>query len=562
MSTTTNTDNGNKVLFWGCFIALVTTAFAFISRMFLLGTWGAEFGLDDAQAGRLAGIGIWPFAVSIIGFSLIIDRIGYRVAMVFAFVGHIVWAVMAICAFFISKNGDKELAFSLIYWGSLVCALGNGTVEAFINPVVATMYNKEKTKWLNILHAGWPGGLVIAGMITIFIDTVPWWIKVGMIAIPAVVYFMMLIKCKFPVNERVASGVSYKEMLGEFGVLGAAIVGILVALQLIDFAAQGGAEVMSGQKTLFIAIGVGIAAAFGFYTKSLGRPLLFVLVLIHMPLAVTEIGTDGWIENILKGASAGSFHPGWVLVYTSLIMMILRFFAGPIVKALEPLKLLALSSVLAIIGLYTLSLTAGMSIFLAATLYGLGKTFFWPTMLGVVSEQCPKGGAVALNAISGIGMLAVGTLGFPYIGALQEAKKIEAVESNQAIVEAVPGLVTEGGFQAKEEKKIYEIIEYSAFSDAKLDELIKDKSDEDKTKIKADIQKEKDSSGQKALADMTIFPIIMLFSYLGLLAYFKSKGGYKPVMLGPDTSADELDDDPGGEAEETGSSDNKEGTDS
>jgi MFS family permease len=557
MSTTTNTDNGNKVLFWGCFIALVTTAFAFISRMFLLGTWGAEFGLDDAQAGRLAGIGIWPFAVSIIGFSLIIDRIGYRVAMVFAFVGHIVWAVMAISAFFISKNGDKELAFSLIYWGSLVCALGNGTVEAFINPVVATMYNKEKTKWLNILHAGWPGGLVIAGMITIFIDSVPWWIKVGMITIPAVVYFLMLIKCKFPVNERVASGVSYKEMLGEFGVLGAAIVGILVTLQLIDFAAQGGAEVMAGQKALFVAIGVGIAAAFGFYTKSLGRPLLFVLVLIHMPLAVTEIGTDGWIENILKGVSAGSFHPGWVLVYTSLIMMILRFFAGPIVKALQPLKLLALSSVLAIIGLYTLSLTAGMSIFLAATLYGLGKTFFWPTMLGVVSEQCPKGGAVALNAISGIGMLAVGTLGFPYIGALQEAKKIESVESNQAIVEAVPGLVTEGGFQAKEEKKIYEIIEYSAFSDAKVDELIKDKSDEDKTKIKADIQKEKDSSGQKALADMTIFPIIMLFSYLGLLAYFKSKGGYKPVMLGPDTSADsgeEPDDDSSVEARESGSS--------
>ena len=152
MSTTTNIEEGNKVLFWGCFIALVTTAFSFISRMFLLGTWGEEFGLDDAQAGRLAGIGIWPFAVSIIGFSLVIDRIGYK-----------------------------------------VCALGNGTVEAFINPVVATMYNKEKTKWLNILHAGWPGGLVLAGMIIIFIDHVPWWVKVGLIAIPAVVYFMMLI---------------------------------------------------------------------------------------------------------------------------------------------------------------------------------------------------------------------------------------------------------------------------------------------------------------------------------------------------------------------------------
>ena len=70
-----------------------------------------------------------------------IDRIGYKVAMVFAFISHIVWAGMAVSAFFISQNGNKQLAFELIYWGSLVCALGNGTVEAFINPVVATMYN-------------------------------------------------------------------------------------------------------------------------------------------------------------------------------------------------------------------------------------------------------------------------------------------------------------------------------------------------------------------------------------------------------------------------------------
>ncbi|MBL69741.1 MAG: MFS transporter [Verrucomicrobiales bacterium] len=549
MSTTTNNEEGNKVLFWGCFIALVTTAFSFISRMFLLGTWGEEFGLDDAQAGRLAGIGIWPFAVSIIGFSLVIDRIGYKVAMIFAFISHIVWAAMAVSAYFISQQGNTQLAFELIYWGSLVCALGNGTVEAFINPVVATMYNKEKTKWLNILHAGWPGGLVLAGMIIIFIDHVPWWVKVGLIAIPAVVYFMMLIKCKFPVNERVASGVSYRDMLGEFGVLGAAIVGFLVTLQLIDFAGQGGSDVSSGQKNLFIAIGVAIAVAFGVYTKSLGRPLLFILVLIHMPLAVTEIGTDGWIENILKGIAEGKFHPGWVLVYTSLIMMVLRFYAGPIVHKLQPLKLLAVSSVLAIIGLYTLSITAGMAIFVAATIYGLGKTFFWPTMLGVVSEQCPRGGALALNAIAGIGMLAVGTLGFPYIGALKEAKAIESVQANTAIVEKAPALVKDGQFQAQDEKAIYEIIKYNAFSDGKVDELIKDKTDEEKKEIKEAIKKEKDSSGQKALADMTVFPVIMLVFYVGLIFHFNAKGGYKPMVLGADGGSSEVGD---GDASDAG----------
>src|SRR5215216_1747293 len=112
-----------KVLFWGCFIALITTAFGFITRMFLLPTWSTEFGLDPAQAGRLAGIGIWPFAVSIIGFSLIIDKIGYKASMIFAFLGHMIWAVMGVSAYFISKGGDKQTAYQMLYWGSLILAL-------------------------------------------------------------------------------------------------------------------------------------------------------------------------------------------------------------------------------------------------------------------------------------------------------------------------------------------------------------------------------------------------------------------------------------------------------
>src|SRR6266498_4975880 len=83
----------NRALFWGCFIALITTAFGFITRIFLVSTWAKEFNLDPAQSGRLIGIGIWPFAVSIIGFSLIIDRIGYKMAMVISFLGYAIWSV-------------------------------------------------------------------------------------------------------------------------------------------------------------------------------------------------------------------------------------------------------------------------------------------------------------------------------------------------------------------------------------------------------------------------------------------------------------------------------------
>ena len=157
MSNYSHTDNEKKV-FWGCFIALIATGFGFIARMFLINTWAVEFDLDPAQAGRLAGIGIWPFAVSIILFSLFIDRIGYKTAMLVAFIGHTTWAILGVTAYFISKGGNPELGFSLVFWGSLILALGNGSVEAFINPVVATMFNRDKTKWLNILHAAWPGG--------------------------------------------------------------------------------------------------------------------------------------------------------------------------------------------------------------------------------------------------------------------------------------------------------------------------------------------------------------------------------------------------------------------
>jgi len=480
------TDNKNDTLvFWGCFLALITTAFGFVGRLFLINTWASPewFNLDPAEAGRLAGIGIWPFAVSIIGFSLLIDKIGYKTSMYFAFAGHITWAVLGTAAFFVE---DKETGYKLLYWGSLILALGNGTVEAFINPVVATMFSKQKTKWLNILHAGWPGGLVIAGIITIFIDQVPWWIKVGMIAVPAVIYFFMLAPRTFPVSERVTSGVSYREMLSEFGFLGAAVVGVLVALQLMDFfngipalcvANDPDLGLSMAAKGGFAAVGIVIALAFGIYTRSLGRPLMFFLVVIMMPLATTEIGTDGWITGIMEDiAKENHFHPGWVLVYTSLIMVVLRFYAGPIVHALSPLGLLAVSAVLAIAGLYTLSFTTGMVIFGAATLYGFGKTFFWPTMLGVVSEQCPKGGALTLNAISGIGMLAVGTLGFPYIGALQANKDISATIVNDEIKSDVPGLVQGDKLTAVADRSIYEIIQYQVVDQDKLNTLVYQKT--------------------------------------------------------------------------------------
>ena len=193
----------SMALFWGCFIALITTAFAFITRAFMVNIpdlWPADFGLNAVQGQELFGAGIWPFAISIILFSLIIDKVGYRTAMIFSFICYAGYTTMALAAYSMVKKAGLEgdaltaaqaSAFKLLYWGSVVLGLGNGTVEAFINPVVATMFNKDKTKWLNMLHAGRPGGLVLGGLLTILLAdkaTEDWRILIYLIAGPAVVW--------------------------------------------------------------------------------------------------------------------------------------------------------------------------------------------------------------------------------------------------------------------------------------------------------------------------------------------------------------------------------------
>ena len=527
---TSTAKSTNMILFWGCFIALVTTAFGFITRVFLIDTWSEAFDLNPAQAGRLTGIGIWPFFVSIVFFSLFIDRIGYKIAMIFAFIGHVSWGMLGYLAYQQLQAGHIDVAYDLLYWGSLIFALGNGTVEAFINPVVATMFNKSKPKWLNILHAGWPGGLVLAGIIVIGLGNVEWWIKIVVTVIPAFLYFIILIKQKFPKNERVAAGVSYKEMLQEFGIGGAILVSFLLVLQLNDFFKPESDDYL--MRYGFIAIGVLIVTIFGWYVKTIGRPILLFLCFIIMPLAITELGTDSWIQSIMQNvANKQGFDAGWVLIYTSAIMLVLRLYAGKILYKISPLTLLAISSVLAIFGLYTLSIATGWFIFLAATLYGLGKTFFWPTTLGVVADQTPKGGALTLNAVSGIGMLTVGMLGAPIIGVFQSNSQINELQVSQELAQIAPRTLVNNGIinLPLKNKTIYSIINYEEIDAVRLNQAIDGASN--KKLLNGLIEKLKANGTQKALSTIIIFPVIMLICFLFLIFYFQSKGGYKPIEL-------------------------------
>ncbi len=569
-------------LFLGCFISLISTAFGFVIRAQILEDWRTQFQLSESEIGNLLGAGLFPFAITIILFSLIVDRIGYGKTMVFAFVCHAGSAVITFCAPMMMTvdgngviTGGKEAGYAMLYIGTFVLALGNGTVEAVINPVVATIYEKNKTHWLNILHAGWPGGLVLGGVLALysenFLGFLPgpdagyaaWQWKVALVLLPTIAYGLLLMGQKFPVQERVAAGISYMQMLKQFGALSCFIVSFLLVLgfdQIAGVISAGGrfthipglkglVETLQGRGVpVFWAhwiVMAGVAAIptliFLVAVRALGKAMFVFLLLVMVLLATTELGVDSWISDIMSSVLENQEAGAWVLIYTSAIMFVLRFFAGPIVHRTSPLGLLAVCAGLAAAGLVWLSMvgTDLTMVFAAATLYGIGKTFFWPTTLGVVAEQYPEGGTLLLNAIAGVGMISVGVLGNPAIGILLDHRYDERLAAANEELHA-EYMVQDTGM----------IGEYLKFNGEKYGNLKREINTLDQKKkqgeqltadeetnlgemkeTKAVLDKERNIAKQNSLLWISVLPVIMLLCYLLLIFYFRSKGGYKPKEI-------------------------------
>ena len=514
----------DRLLFWACFLSIVATAFGFIIRTQIIKDWGTQFDLSETQKGEIFGVGLWPFAISIVLFSLIIDRIGYGKAMIFAFVCHVASAVITICTPILAK-GDNQRAYWILYVGTFIVALGNGTVEAVANPVVATLFPREKTKWLNFLHAGWPGGLVLGGIIAILMGSVGWQYKVALLFIPVAGYAALMLGRRFPIHERVAAGITYKAMLQQVGVIGALIVSLMIVYEVTRVFEEMGlifgkdASLLPGlgveaKHAVKIGLSVLIAGAYGLYVRALGQPLFIFLLLVMVPLATTELGTDSWITPLMEPEmSKLGLQAGWVLVYTSLIMMILRFSAGSIVHRLSPLGLLAISALVAAIGLVFLSKSTGRTILAAATIYGFGKSFFWPTMLGVVAEQFPRGGALTLNTMGGVGMLAVGVIGAPLLGNIQDTRIDRELAADAP---ALHDRITAG-----EKTSVFGA--YRPIDPAKVVTLPAEEREQ--------VEGIQATAKKGALMTVATFPCIMLACYIALIVYFQARGGYKPQML-------------------------------
>jgi len=497
----TQSGKHDKRLFLACFMAIVTTSFGFILRALTLPQWEAEFNLTKTQVGEIAGVGLWPFAISIVLFSLVIDKVGYKNSMIFAFICHVSSAIITYFA----------TGYTMLYVGTFILALGNGTVEAVANPAVATMFPREKTKWLNYLHAGWPAGLVLGGIIALLMGPeTDWRFKIIIVLLPCIAYAIMMFPRKFPVNERVQAGVSYLEMLREVGVGGALIIVGLIVFQI--------GEVFAWPSSANIIVTLAIVAVFGFYVRSFGQPLFIIMLLIMIPLATTELGTDSWISDLMAPEMGKiGLQAGWILVYTSLIMMILRLSAGKLIHNVTPLGLLALGSAVAALGLFLLSSSAGIMILVAATIFGLGKSFFWPTMLGVVAERFPKGGALTLNITGGVGMIGVGVIGTVILGFVQD----KTIDSRLSMYDQKNNTALHSTYATQEKTSLFG--DYRALDLAKLSQA----SEADKNAVVV-IQNE---AKKGVFTTIALFPVGMMVCYILLILYFRSKGGYKAVLL-------------------------------
>ncbi len=533
-------NNRRGYLFATCFIALIATSGGFIVRAMLLDdVWQGMFNLSETMKGEIFGAGLWPFAISIVLFSLVIDKIGYKTAMWFAVVCHVIQAGMLITAGLFAPGNETdpvliEEANKFGYWwlwsGSFVGALGNGTIEAVINPVIATVYSKQKTKWLTILHSGWPGGLVLGGLLALSTKGmgIAWEYQVAVILLPVVIYAFMLGGARFPINERVAAGIPYLTMLRQAGVLGAFIVVGLIILEL------GRVFQITPDISNFWILAIVIIYGFAI-GGALGRGLFIMLLLLMIPLATVELGTDGWIKALMGPVMQKYGLDGiWVLIYTATIMMLMRIFViGPLSKIWSPVGILAFSSCFAAAGIYLLgSVEGAIFILITATIYGMGQAFFWPCTLGLVSEQFPEGGALTLNSIAGVGMLGVGIIGAPLLGSLQDSKIHDTLMDNPAI---------HAEFMATDEKSsvfgMYQSLDRDKISDLnfRVDETSAAAGD---PVVLGELMEKKEmldgltaDAKSEALRFAALPAVFMAVCYFWLIVWFKSRGGYKPVEI-------------------------------
>jgi MFS family permease len=342
------------LLFNASCLALVVTAMSFGTRGGFIVYWMEEFSLSGAEVGWIVGTAFWGFTLAMLVLGPLVDILGMGRVIAIAFVAHIAGLLMTVFA----------TGFWTLFFSTLLIGIANGSVEAGCNPLITALYPNDKTAKLNRFHMWFPAGIVIGALVVYFMNMsgMGWRIQTIVMIIPTIAYGIMFFNKKFPQTERVTSGASYRDML-----------------------------------------------------KACVSPLFLFLAFFMLFTAATELGTNQWIAALLDTVQA----PGiLLLVWVSAVMALARLFAGPVVHKLSSIGVLLFSSIVAGIGLWLLSVSAGWWTFGAATVFALGIAYFWPNMLGVVAEKIPTSGALGLAIMGGLGFLGAAiaqpTLGYIY----------------------------------------------------------------------------------------------------------------------------------------------------
>ncbi len=356
-------------LFSGICLALIPTGASFSLIASIIPQLKVEFILTNLQVGAIAGAAIWGMAISLLVIGPLLEGLGMKKATWAAFLGHLLGVTVMILAFFFRESPD--IAFWVLMLGAALLAIGNGMIEVSGNPLTASLYTRRKAHMLNIFHAFFPLGIVLGALIGTFLSRFDpgtfmghWTFYVGLIYIPVIIYGVMVLPQKFPKTEGAEAGVPVKEM----------------------------------------------------FRFTLTSPLMYALLIVMAIAIGLELGIGRWIPAVYSAVEL----PGLLmLAWVSGIMMVLRLLSGPILARISPPALLSVAGLFTCIGIFLFGIadTTAMG-FLAATFFGMGVAFFFPTIVGLVAERLPKAGSLGIVLTCGIGLLSAGTLGNMGVGAL------------------------------------------------------------------------------------------------------------------------------------------------
>jgi predicted MFS family arabinose efflux permease len=317
----------------------------------------------------------WAFTIAIFISGNLVDLVGMRrlhILSALGFVAGVGFIVLAPRPTAPVASLFEHVGTTMLYAGFFLMGISHGLVEGVINPLMASLYPEEKTRRITSVHAWWPAGLIIGGLLAVALTNlgIGWPLKLGLILVPAIAYLSMALSMSYPKTERAMSNVSTGDMW-----------------------------------------------------KQAARPLFLVLWVCMWMTAAIEMGPDQWFPRVM-GELVPQLSPEagsgvLFLVYTGGLMFVLRMW-GSNVTHKSPVVTMIVSAMLSAIGLYWLgaldSSSSAMVALTAATLFGIGKTFLWPTMIGITAEQFPRGGALLLSLMGGTGLLAVAIV-LPVMGA-------------------------------------------------------------------------------------------------------------------------------------------------